>query len=376
MDTFSASFKKLIKQKGFQSSYQLSIEASKYDADSPITQVYLSKLVNNPILEPQLKTRQRLAKVFAAKNNTLYERELEDVNLFFRDAQQKFGKPNNKINYSIKLEFSDKSIVSYSVQQINHSLKKEILDKKADHSFIKGIVKTMNNLTQEPIEFVDVKEGCIALYLESSPEAFENLLNLHQQGKLSDLLGVDVLNLQLDEERNIQSNLEYEDSDRSGFKWVQSQIQSSQNIREQIKKIWQELKIPILPDNIAFPPGLELVGVRREEVTRKGKTIEKWDFSKIEIQELDAILIIWFKPDVEEFDLSVQLYTSENQEVLTENIQLKLYSDNECLETLQSKKSDLRLCSDTYTFEWDESVKIQISYENFQLIQNLHDLVL
>jgi hypothetical protein len=371
MDTF---FEEFIKQKGFTSRYQLSqssIEALRDDTDGPIDQDYLSKLVNNPILKPHPKTRQRLAKVFAAKNNTSYEKELEDVDQFFRDAQQKFGKPNNKIHYSIKLEFSDKSIIAYSVKQINHSLKKEILDKKADHPIIIDIVKTMNNFTQEQTKVVDVKEGCIALYLESSPEDFEHLLNLHQQGKLSDLLGVDVLNLQLDEERNIQSN-----SDNSGFKWVQSQIQSSQNIREQIKKIWQELKIPILPDNIAFPPGLELVGVRGEEVTRKGKTIEKWDFSKIEIQELDAILIIWFKPDVEEFDLSVQLYTSENQEVLTENIQLKLYSDNECLETLQSKKSDLRLWSDIYTFEWDESVKIQISYENFQLIQNVHDLVL
>jgi hypothetical protein len=373
MDTFSASFKKLIKQKGFQSSYQLSMEASKYDADSPITQDYLSKLVNNPILEPQLKTRQRLAKVFAAKNNTLYERELEDVNLFFRDAQQKFGN-QNKTPFILKFELSNKS--SYSVQQTNHSLNEEIFDKKSNHPLIIDLLKTMNNFTQEQIKVENVKEGCIALYLESSPEAFEHLLNLHQQGKLSNLLGVDVLNLQLDEEYSIPSNLEYEDSDSFGFKWVQSQIQSSQNIREQIKKIWQELKIPILPDNIAFPPGLELVGVRREELTRKGKTIEKWDFSKIEIQELDAVLIVWFKPDVEEFDLSVQLYTSENQEVLAEYIELKLYSDNECLETLRSKKSDLRLWSDIYTFEWDESVKIQISYENFQLIQNVDDLVL
>lgn len=351
---FSDYFMEFLKDKGFNSPYHLSKESEDQNGKVIISRDYLSRLMNNPIVNPRKKTRKNLAEVFAKRNNSSVEQELEDINNFF----EKFNKTTFKMKLDIDLD----------------------INCPEDREEIKKIIEKLEKVLKRELIMKDAELGCIILTIESEPEVYDKVRALFNEGTLNHLLGVNVLNVQAEEEQVIDEKLTLESQDlfQSSLHWVQAQIEAKWNIQN-FKMAWEGLNIPVLFDNIFFPQEVRLAlnTSRRDSgdtmiVTDK----EKWRFSKIELQNLNIVLISWLKENNDDFDVCIQLYTSKNQECLPEGVKLRLYSGNECLQIIDSNKSDILIQTNTWNFECDESAKISISYQDFQFEQNVCDLVL
>jgi hypothetical protein len=365
-ECFADFFNQFLQSKGISSRYELSQLSLKSQLlEDELTQTYLSKLVNNSITKPGLPKRKAIAKAIAIntlatklctevikdknldkiraqvikdKNFDIFFAEaLKDVNTFFDEAAKKFCK------FSLKID--DEPISGNTLEE-----------------FARMILQKFD----QPIYFKSAEKGCIVIFAETTLEVFEKVQRLYEEGKLSDLLGVNILNVQLEEQES-EEYLESENLEllsETDLKWLQYEVQSNWNL-ENLKKVWISLGIPVLFDNIYLPRNLELAF---SNVRKENNNTQEWKVSKIEIPYLSVVLITWLKSNNEDFDLIVQIYPYENQKYLLEDLELRLYSDNERLQVVKSGQSISGIQTDTYTFDWDESVIVHVLYQDFRFV--------
>jgi len=380
--SFADSLKQFLYRWGIYSSYQLSQLSLKspFPKDE-LTQSYLSKLANEPILNPHKSTRKAIAKALAVNilARKLLAEAIKDKNLDKPCAKAFEDKNFDKFCAKV---FEDKNFDKFCTEVLEDvniffaeaAVKFRIFCLKIDGEPINGSTKEefasmILQKFNQPIYFKRAETGCIVIFAETTLEVFEKIKRLYEEGKLSDLLGVNVLNIQLEE----QETEEYLESDNLellselNLNWLQYEVQSNWNL-ESLKKVWISLGIPVLFDNIYLPRNLELAF---SNVRKENNNTQEWKVSKIEIPDLNIVLIAWLNSNDEDFDLIVQLYPYENQKYLLQDLELKLYSDSGLLQEVKSGQSVSGIQTDTYTFDWDESVIIHVLYQDFHFVYQM-----
>lgn len=86
------------------------------------------------------------------------------------------------------------------------------------------------------------------------------------------------------------------------------------------------------------------------------------------LDDISAVLLVWLKQNIDDWDLLVQLRTDKQEQNLLEGIELSLWSDEEKLETCQSPKNSGYIQLDIYSFDVGETPKIEIKYKDFHFI--------
>lgn len=175
---FSKAFRDFYKQKKFGSAFELSQVSG---LDNP----HLTKMKNNPILNPTNKTIEKLAEAFADRNQTDVETEKKEIKEFFkqwkdRKSSMANNSPMNQIqSWSLNLEVTTNNLSEFQ---------KNILP---------DIMAQLENVGEGMIIVKYAKKGSIILGLESSSESYLKIRNSYLNGELSELLGFTVSDLQI-----------------------------------------------------------------------------------------------------------------------------------------------------------------------------------
>ncbi|MFB8798322.1 MAG: DUF1822 family protein [Microcoleus sp.] len=173
---FAKAFKDFYSRKKFNSAFELA-------KSSGLENSYLSKMKNNPILNPTEATIEKLAEAFVKKNQSNIENEKREIREFFqkwREKQLYRENPSSEIK-SWDLTFIE--VDTNNLSDFQENLLPEIMAK-------------LENVGKGMIIVKYVKKGSIILGLESSDESYQYILNCYQRGELSELLGFTVSDLQ------------------------------------------------------------------------------------------------------------------------------------------------------------------------------------
>ena len=109
---FARAFRDFYNNKGFDCAYRLA-QVSELEA------YHLSKMKNNPILNPTEGTIEKLAKAFAQENNTEVETEKKEIKKFFQEWKEKKSftgnnSPMNQIqSWSLNLEVTTNDLFEF-----------------------------------------------------------------------------------------------------------------------------------------------------------------------------------------------------------------------------------------------------------------------
>jgi transcriptional regulator with XRE-family HTH domain len=174
---FAKAFKEFYNGKNFTSAYQLA-------QSSNLENYYLTKMKNNPILNPSEETIEKLAQAFAERNNTKLADEKKDIREFFKEWKEK---QSSKSPSSSEIQAWEVKLIQVETNDLSY-FKENMLPQ---------IMATLENVGEGMILVKYVKKSSIILGLESSDESYERIRNCHQRGELSELLGVTVADLQL-----------------------------------------------------------------------------------------------------------------------------------------------------------------------------------
>lgn len=175
---FSKAFRDFYKQKKFGSAFELSQFSG---LDNP----HLTKMKNNPILNPTEKTIEKLAKAFAKRNNTNVETEKKEIQQFFQEWRNKKSStgnnsPMNQVqSWSLNLEVTTNDLSEFK------------------ENILPDIMAQLENVGEGMIIVKYAKKGSIILGLESSSESYLKIRNSYLNGELSELLGFTVSDLQI-----------------------------------------------------------------------------------------------------------------------------------------------------------------------------------
>ncbi|MBD2545261.1 DUF1822 family protein [Planktothricoides raciborskii] len=174
---FADAFREFYTKKNFTSAYELA-------QISNLENYYLTKMKNNPILNPTDETIEKLAQAFAQKNNTKLADEKKDIREFFQEWKEK---KSAKSPSSSEIQAYEAKLIEVETNDLSY-FQKNILPE---------IMAKLENVGQGMIIVKYVKKGSIILGLESSDESYQRIRDSYQRGELSELLGVTVADLQL-----------------------------------------------------------------------------------------------------------------------------------------------------------------------------------
>lgn len=173
---FAKAFKYFYSRKKFNSAFELA-------QSSGLENSYLSKMKNNPILNPTEATIEKLAEAFVKKNQSNIENEKREIREFFQKWREK---QLYRENPSSEIQSWDLTFVEVKTNNLS-DFKENLLPE---------IMAKLENVGKGMIIVQYVKKGSIILGLESSDDSYERIRECYQRGELSELLGFTVSNLQ------------------------------------------------------------------------------------------------------------------------------------------------------------------------------------
>ncbi len=205
MSYFAKRFQELCHHKKLTSDYQLA-KLGHLNRDT------ISKIKNNPVLNPRQTTLEKIATAFHKKTGNSVDKELEELKKFWAEMRKIYGGKEK----SKKLP---RKQVWWIVLGIDKSVK-EIKRNLSDLEDLHDIIKELEKKGKGPIWIKKMKQGSIALLLESSPEVLRRIESLYREGELRDLLGVPVLDLQATPEKRVNLSQWFEGVFAAGWERV------------------------------------------------------------------------------------------------------------------------------------------------------------
>ena len=205
MSYLAERFQELCHDKGLKSDYELS-QLGDLHRDT------ISKIKNNPVLNPRQATLEKIAKAFHKKTGNSEEEELEELKKFWAEMRKIYGGKEKPKKLPRKQVWLIVLGIDKSVEEIERNL--------SDLEDLHDIIKELEKKSKGPIWIKEMKQGSIALLLESSPEVLQRIESLYREGELRDLLGVPVLDLQATPEKRVNLSQWFEGVFAAGWERV------------------------------------------------------------------------------------------------------------------------------------------------------------
>jgi hypothetical protein len=284
---FAKAFKDFYSRKKFNSAFELA-------QSSGLENSYLSKMKNNPILNPTEATIEKLAEAFVKKNQSNIENEKREIREFFQKWREK---QLYRENPSSEIKSWDLTFIEVNTNNLS-DFKENILPE---------IMAKLENLGQGMIIVKYVKKGSIIIGLESSDESYQYILNCYQRGELSKLLGLTVSDLQ-------------------------SQVSLSQWFDNTFTIGWQTVTELLNPQ--------QLQATARTQKLERGKLIDL----RADLLSYSVVLLINLSrenDDSSTVEITLRVYPTGEEVYLPPSLKLLVLSNNEVFEEVTTRSADV-----------------------------------